>query len=259
MEEMKMQLKGGLYHYTQIKFAFNSNRIEGSCLSEDQARYIYETNTIHTEKEEAADVDDISETLNHFSCFDYMLNHADEVLSENLIKEFHQLLKRSTSCERKEWFRVGDYKARPNLVGDNKTTAPSNVGSEIQKLLSGYTGEEEITLDDIVDFHKQFEGINPFQDGNGRVGRMILFKECLRNDILPFIIDHELKRLYYRGLQEYESEKGALFDICLSAQDGYKREVSYFYSDLVEPSLVNRRPERLSGEETSLTKATLPS
>ena len=242
VEEKEMRLKGGLYHHTQVKLAFNSNRIEGSRLSEDQTRYIYETNTVNTEEEEAADVDDIIETVNHFSCFDFMLLHADEELSEDLIKEFHRLLKRSTSDERKEWFRVGDYKTRPNVVGDNKTTAPSKVGSEIQKLLAGYTAKKDITVEDIVDFHYRFERIHPFQDGNGRVGRIIMFKECLRNDILPFIIDHEHKLFYYRGLQEYESEKGFLLDTCLSAQDEYEKEVSYFYPDFIESGLNMNEP-----------------
>ena len=242
VEEKEMQLKGGLYHHTQVKLAFNSNRIEGSRLSEDQTRYIYETNTVNMEEEEAADVDDIIETVNHFSCFDYMLLHADEDLSEDLIKEFHRLLKRSTSDERKEWFQVGDYKTRPNVVGDNKTTAPSKVGSEVQKLLAEYTGKKDITAEDIVDFHYRFERIHPFQDGNGRVGRIIMFKECLKNNILPFIIDHEHKLFYYRGLQEYESEKGYLFDTCLSAQDEYEKEVSYFYPDFIEPGLNMNEP-----------------
>lgn len=175
-----MALKGGLYHQTQVKLAFNSNRIEGSRLSEEQTRYIYETNTLSVEPDETADVDDIVETVNHFSCFDYMLGHADEELTEEMIKEFHRLLKRNTSDERKEWFRVGDYKARPNMVGDMETTAPAKVGTEVQELLAAYNRKKEIVLADIVDFHHRFESIHPFQDGNGRVGRIIMFKECLK-------------------------------------------------------------------------------
>lgn len=234
LEEKEMGLKGGLYHQTQIKLTYNSNRIEGSRLSEDQTRYIYETNTVNMELEETADVDDIIETVNHFSCFDYMLFHADEELTEDMIKEFHRLLKRNTSDERKEWFRVGDYKSRPNMVGGSKTTAPSRVGAEVQKLLAGYHKKEEITLKDIVEFHYRFESIHPFQDGNGRVGRIILFKECLKHDILPFIIDHEHKLFYYRALKEYTVEKGYLMDTCLSAQDEYEKMASYFYPDLSE-------------------------
>ena len=231
LEEKEMQLTGGLYHYTQIKLAFNSNRIEGNRLSEDQVRYIYETNTVHTGAEEAADVDDIIETVNHFSCFDFMLLHADEELTEDLIKEFHFLLKRSTSDERKEWFRVGDYKTRPNVVGDKETTEPTKIEGEMEKLLAEYTQKKELKIADIIDFHYRFESIHPFQDGNGRVGRIIMFKECLRHNILPFIVNHENKMFYYRGLQEYEAEKRYFLDFCQSAQDEYKKVISYFYPD----------------------------
>ncbi|WP_410513481.1 Fic family protein [Paenibacillus sp. BR2-3] len=231
-EELKMGLKGGLYHQTQIKLAYNSNRIEGSRLSEDQTRYIFETNTINVEPEETASVDDIIETVNHFTCFDYMLTHAQKNLSEEMIKEFHRILKRNTSDERKEWFRVGDYKARPNVVGDLKTTAPGKVASAMGKLLAAYHQKPSISLEDIVDFHHEFESIHPFQDGNGRVGRIIMFKECLKNDIIPFIIDHKHKLFYYRGLKEYRSEKGYLMDTCLSEQDRYEAQVDYFFPDL---------------------------
>ncbi|MDT3427790.1 Fic family protein [Paenibacillus forsythiae] len=231
-EEMKMRLKGGLYHQTQIKLAYNSNRIEGSRLSEDQTRYIFETNTINVAPEEAASVDDIIETVNHFSCFDYMLNMAHEALSEGMIKEFHRTLKRTTSDERKEWFRVGDYKARPNVVGDMKTTAPGKVADAMAKLLAAYHQKPNISLEDIVDFHHEFESIHPFQDGNGRVGRIIMFKECLKYDVMPFIIDHEHKLFYYRGLKEYRSEKGYLMDTCRSAQDRYEALVDYFFPEL---------------------------
>lgn len=239
LEEQEMKLKGGLYHQTQIKLAYNSNRIEGSRLSEDQTRYIYETNTINTGADEVASVDDIIETVNHFSCFDYMLSHADEQLTEEMIKEFHRLLKRNTSDERKKWFRVGGYKTRPNAVGDMKTTSPAKVGGEMQKLLAEYHRKKAAAIEDIVDFHYRFESIHPFQDGNGRVGRIIMFKECLKNDILPFIIDHEHKLFYYRGLKEYETEKGYLTDTCLSAQDQYEAMVSYFFPDLTrsEPEI----------------------
>jgi len=231
LEEKETRLKGGLYHQTQINFAYHTNKIEGSRLSEDQVRYIYETNTVTMEMDKMAAEDDIIETVNHFSCFDYMLLHADEELTEDLIKGFHLLLKRNTSDANKEWFRIGGYKLRPNMVGGGKTTAPSKVGSEIQKLLSDYTRRKEITVEDIVDFHYRFECIHPFQDGNGRVGRIIMFRECLKHDILPFIIDHEHKLFYYRGLKEYATEKGYLMDTCLSAQDEYEKMVSYFYPD----------------------------
>ena len=234
LEEKEMKLKGGLYHQTQIKLAYNSNRIEGSRLSEDQTRYIYETNTVNMEPEEAVNVDDIIETVNHFSCFDYMLTYADEELTEEMIKDFHRLLKRNTSDERKDWFRVGDYKTRPNVVGDMETTAPSKVRGEIKKLLVDYDKKKDIKVEDIIEFHHQFESIHPFQDGNGRVGRIIMFKECLKNDILPFIIDHEYKYFYYRGLKEYKTEKGYLSDTCLSAQDQYNNMVEYFYPDFTQ-------------------------
>jgi len=231
-EEKNMKLKGGLYHQTQIKLAFNSNRIEGSRLSEDQTRYIYETNTIDTPDNESANVDDIIETVNHFACFDYMLEHASENLSEDMIKEFHRLLKAGTSDSRKGWFRVGDYKTKPNVVGDTKTTSPDKVSEEIQKLLFLYTEKGSVVFEDIVEFHHRFESIHPFQDGNGRVGRIIMFKECLKNDIMPFIIDHEHKLFYYRGLKEFTSEKGYLMDTCRSAQDAYENLVSYFFPEM---------------------------
>lgn len=231
LEEKEMKLKGGLYHQTQIKLAYNSNRIEGSRLSEDQTRYIYETNTLNMEAEATANVDDIIETVNHFFCFDYMLTQADDKLTETMIKEFHRLLKRNTSYERKEWFRIGDYKTRPNVIGDMKTTEPSKVSYEINKLLDEYNNKKDIIVEDIIEFHHQFESIHPFQDGNGRVGRIIMFKECLKNDIIPFIIDHEHKLFYYRGLKEYKIEKGYLTDTCLSAQDRYKISVEYFFPD----------------------------
>lgn len=235
VEEQEMRLKGSLYHQTQIQFSYHSNKIEGNRLSEDQTRYIYETNTINMEANEAANVDDIIETVNHFSCFAYMLLHADEELTEDMIKEIHWLLNRNTCDERKEWFRIGAYKSRPNVVGDSRTTAPSRVGSEVQKLLADYHRKKKVSLEDIVDSHYRFECIHPFQDGNGRVGRIIMFKECLKHDILPFIIDYEHKMFYYRGLKEYTAEKGYLMDTCLSAQDEYEKNVSYFYPDLSGP------------------------
>jgi Fic family protein len=228
-EEKSTGLKGGVYHLTQIKFAYNTNRIEGSKLSEEQTRYIYETNTLYLENgESTANVDDIVETVNHFSCFDYMLDIADEPLSEEHIKRFHYLLKMNTTDSRKSWFRVGDYKLKANVVGGMETTLPSKVPSDMRTLLKTYRNKRDITIDDIIDFHFQFERIHPFQDGNGRVGRLITFKECLANNIIPFIIEDDHKFFYYRGLSEYPKVKGFLRDTCLSSQDNYKKILDYF-------------------------------
>ena len=231
LEEKQMHLKGGLYHKTQVNLAYNSNRIEGSRLSEEQTRYIYETDTILSEGEEPLKVDDILETINHFHCFDYMLEHAGENLSEDIIKEFHRLLKTNTSDAKREWFRVGDYKLRPNEVGDMATTLPANVPQDMEKLLAEYFSKQEIGFEDIIDFHQRFESIHPFQDGNGRVGRIIMFKECLKYNITPFIIDELHKWYYYRGLKEYKAEKGYLLETCRSAQDEYKKMVEYFFPE----------------------------
>ncbi len=231
-EEKSSGLKGGLYHQTQVKLAYNTNRIEGSKLSEEQTRYIYETNTVFIENgETAANVDDIIETVNHFSCFDYMLDIADEALAEEHIKKFHHLLKNNTSDSKKSWFRVGDYKAKPNVVGGIETSLPSQVPSDMKKLLSSYLQKGSMVFEDIVDFHFQFEQIHPFQDGNGRVGRLIIFKECLAHNIIPFIVEDDYKFFYYRGLKEYPKIKEYLTDTCLSAQDSYKNLVQYFFPD----------------------------
>lgn len=230
-DEKEMRLKGGLYHQTQVKLAYNSNRIEGSKLSEDQTRYIYETNTIATEKEETASIDDITETINHFQCFDYMLDIAEDRLSEDIIKKFHRILKNNTSDSRKEWFNVGDYKKKPNMIGDQRTIPPLKVKGEMAKLLTDYNQIQKVRFEDIVEFHYKFETIHPFQDGNGRVGRMIIFKECLKNEILPFIIDEQYKLFYYRGLKEFSVERGYLIDTCFSAQDRYKELLEYFLGE----------------------------
>lgn len=229
-EEKSMGLKGGLYHKTQIKLAYNTNRIEGSKLSEEQTRYIYETNTIVTEEgENTANINDIIETVNHFNCFDYMLDIADKPLSEEYIKRFHLLLKSNTSDAKKAWFRVGDYKTRPNEVGGIETSKPSEVANDMEELLETYSEKGAITIEDIIDFHYRFEKIHPFQDGNGRVGRLIIFKECLAYNIMPLIIEDEFKFFYYRGLKEYPDVKEYLIDTCLSAQDDYERTVNYFF------------------------------
>ncbi len=226
-EEKAMRLKGGLYHTTQIKLAYNSNRIEGSLLSEEQTRYIFETNTLSVAPNESANVDDIIETVNHFFCFDFMLDMAEENLSEEMIKEFHKILKSNTSDSRKEWFKIGDYKTRPNVVGDTETTSPAKVPGAVAALLDLYH-RTSVDFRALVDFHYRFEKIHPFQDGNGRVGRIILFKECLKHDIVPFIIEDEYKMFYYRGLTEFEKTPGYLVDTCLSAQDKYREMVGYF-------------------------------
>lgn len=231
-EEKNSGMKGGLYHKTQILLSYNTNRIEGSQLSEEQTRYIYETNTIFNEGEKVTNVDDILETVNHFSCFDYMLDVADEKLNEQHIKEFHKILKFNTSDAKKEWFQVGEYKLRPNEVGGVETTLPQDVPTAMNDLLKAYHKKTEIEFNDIVDFHYHFEKIHPFQDGNGRVGRLIMFKECLAHNIVPFIIEDEYKYFYYRGLKEYVSVKEYLIDTCLAAQDQYKNILSYFFPDL---------------------------
>jgi Fic family protein len=230
-EEREMRLKGGLYHVTQIKFCYNSNRIEGSRLTEEQTRFIFETNTINTGASGTANVDDIIETVNHFSAFDYMLRIADKPLSEAIIKEFHRILKTGTTDAKKDWFRVGDYKVKPNIVGDTETTPPAKVQTAIKKLLAKYNDNTTISFDNIIAFHYHFEKIHPFQDGNGRVGRLILFKECLARTLMPFIIDEEHKLFYYRGLKEFEKTPGYMLDTCRSAQDDYAALLRYFDGD----------------------------
>lgn len=227
-EEQEMKLKGGLYHQTQIRLAYNSNHIEGSRLTEDQTRSIYETQTIGvTEGHEK--IDDIIETVNHFRCFDYILSVAEKELSEEIIKHIHFILKSGTTDSQKAWFAVGDYKKRPNMIGDmTETTHPSKVASEVKTLLKEYRENSNITFEDIVDFHYKFEKIHPFQDGNGRVGRLIMFKECLKYDIPPFIIEDTMKDFYRRGLKEYTSEKGYLMETCRASQDSYKKLMQYF-------------------------------
>lgn len=229
-EEKRIRLKGGIYYQTQIKLAYNSNHMEGSRLTEEQTRYIFETNTIGLEKE-PVNVDDIIETINHFQCFDYILDCAEDILTENIMKKIHFMLKSNTSDSRLDWFQVGEYKQRSNMVGDSKTVPPGKVQKEMQKLLSAYQQKDSISFEDIVAFHYSFEKIHPFQDGNGRVGRLIMFKECLKYNIIPFIIGESHKLYYYRGLKEFEAEKGYLMDTCLSAQDAYKEMLAYFMEE----------------------------
>ena len=227
-EQKEMKLKGNLYHSTQIIFAYNTNHIEGSTLTEEQTRYIYETNSLLSEKETITNLDDIIETVNHFKIVDYMLDIADEELTEEMIKEFHKMLKEGTSDSRKEWFNVGDYKKLANEAGNMKTSLPKNVQKDMVKLMQWYNSLEKITIEDIIEFHYRFEYIHPFQDGNGRVGRIIIFKECLKNNIIPFIILDKDKLFYYRGLKEYKREKGYLVDTCLNAQDQYTKMIEYY-------------------------------
>ena len=229
-EQKEMKLKGNLYHNTQIIFAYNTNHIEGSKLTEDQTRYIYETNTLLAEKNSITDLDDVLETSNHFKLVDYMLDIANKNLDEKMIKEFHKILKEGTSDSRKDWFAVGDYKKLPNEVGGLKTTDPKYVERDMKKLLEWYESLKKVTIYEIIEFHARFEKIHPFQDGNGRVGRIIAFKECLKNNIVPFIILDKDKLFYYRGLNQYQTdkEKGYLIDTCLNAQDQYTNIINYF-------------------------------
>ena len=226
-QEKESKLKGGIYHKTQIDLTYNSNHIEGSRLTHDQTRYIFETNTIGIEGESVR-VDDIIETTNHFRCIDLIIDRAEERLTESLIKELHLILKSGTSDSRKEWFTVGDYKRLPNEVGGNETTAPEDVHREIKTLLKEYNSKKKKSFEDIIDLHQRFESIHPFQDGNGRVGRLVMFKECLANGYVPFIITEELKMFYYRGLREWNNLRGYLLDTCLAAQDNYKAVLDYF-------------------------------
>lgn len=226
-DEMVHNISGGLYHKTQIELTYNSNHMEGSRLTHDQTRYIFETNTVGAD-EGVLHVDDIIETSNHFRCMDKIIQKAEIKLTEKFIKELHLILKSGTSDSKVSWFTVGDYKKRPNEVGGMTTTLPENVGSEMKALISKYNALSEVTFDDILDFHVKFERIHPFQDANGRIGRLIMFKECLKHDIVPFIIEDDMKIFYYRGLSEWDNEKGYLTDTCLSAQDKYKMYLDYF-------------------------------
>lgn len=225
--EKANKYSGGIYHKTQIEMTYNSNHIEGSRLTHDQTRYIFETNTIGVTGE-AVNVDDVIETANHFRCIDFIIEHAKSALTEKMIKELHLMLKTGTSDARQEWFAVGAYKKMPNEVGGMATTMPEDVAAEMQALLAAYSAKKAKTLEDILDFHVRFERIHPFQDGNGRVGRLIMFKECLKYSIVPFIIEDNLKMFYYRGLKEWGREKGYLTDTCLTAQDRYKAYLGYF-------------------------------
>lgn len=229
-EQKTMKLKGGIYHRTQIDLTYNSNKIEGSKLTQEQTRFIFETNTIGV-SEESLNVDDIIETTNHFRAIDFIIEKAKSKLTESMIKELHYLIKSGTSDGNKDWFKVGEYKKLPNEVGGTETCPPKEVKQKMKELLDDYNNIEQKNLEDIVGFHHKFEIIHPFQDGNGRVGRLIIFKECLAHNIVPFIIDEDLKLFYYRGLQQWETIKEYLMDTCLTAQDNYKRILAYFEID----------------------------
>lgn len=226
-EQKASKYSGGIYHKTQIDLTYNSNHIEGSRLTHDQTRYIFETNTIGVENE-VLNVDDVIETANHFRCIDMIIDNAKAALTEKFIKELHLILKNGTSDSRKDWFVVGDYKKLPNEVGGVDTALPEEVADKMKALLTEYNAKEKKTFEDILDFHVKFERIHPFQDGNGRVGRLIMFKECLANGLVPFIIADDMKAFYYRGLSEWSYEKGFLTDTCLAAQDRFKAELDYF-------------------------------
>lgn len=226
-QQKALKLSGGIYHKVQIDLTYNSNHIEGSRLTHDQTRYIFETNTIGIEKS-AVNVDDVIETSNHFHCIDTIIENAGAALSEKFIKQLHNILKTGTSDSRQDWFAVGEYKKIPNEVGGMETAKPEEVSPKMKSLLQQYNALTEKTLEDLVNFHVLFERIHPFQDGNGRVGRLILFKECLKYNIVPFIISDDMKYFYYRGLKEWDHEKGYLMDTCLTAQDRFKTTMDFF-------------------------------
>ena len=230
-EQKDMNLRGGIYHRTQIDLTYNSNHIEGSRLTEQQTRFIFETNTLGI-TDGNVNVDDIIETSNHFKCIDIIIDGAKSKLTERLVKELHFVLKTGISDSRKDWFRVGEYKKLPNEVGGNATCPPNEVAAKMKELLERYNSKQKIGLEDIAEFHQKFESIHPFQDGNGRVGRLVMFKECLRHNVTPFIIGEELKLYYYRGLKEWNNERGYLLDTCLAAQDKYAEILKYFKIDM---------------------------
>ncbi len=225
--EKKAKITGGIYHRVQIELTYNSNHIEGSRLTHEQTRYIFETNTIGVDNG-AVPVDDIVETVNHFACVDLIIDHAQKPITEAFVKELHRVLKSGTAQSRQKWFAVGEYKKLPNTVGDKITAQPEEVADKMKALLKEYNAKKGKSLDDLLDFHYRFECIHPFQDGNGRIGRLLLFKECLRYAIVPFIIDEESKLFYYRGLAQWEAERGYLRDTCRAAQDKFAAYLDYF-------------------------------
>ena len=226
-EQKESKLKGGIYHRVQIDLTYNSNHIEGSRLTKEQTRYIFETNTIGITTE-VTRIDDIMETVNHFRCIDYVIDHATDKITETHIKQLHLLLKTNTSDSRKAWFAVGDYKRLANAVGEEETTQPKEVHKKMKALLAEYNAKKQQTIDDILDFHVQFERIHPFQDGNGRIGRLLMFWQCLQHAVVPFVITEEIRLFYYRGIQNWGKINGYLRDTCLTAQDNFKDLLNYF-------------------------------
>ena len=234
IEQKKINLSGNLYYKTQLDFAYNTNHIEGSTITPDETESIYDTGTILTSKDKVIVLKDVTETKNHFTLFKYMLDTINDELSEEMIKKFHFILKEGTLTDsEKEWFNVGEYKKKKNFVGNIVTSLPSNVSSDMKNLLNWYNKISKKTLEDIIEFHVRFERIHPFQDGNGRVGRMIMFRECLYNDIMPFYIEDRNKSFYIRGIKEYQNngEKGYLIDTCLNSQDNYEKMAKFFLED----------------------------
>lgn len=225
-EEKDAKISGGLYHELQVRMTYNSNHIEGSRLSEEQTRLIFETNTL--DAGDGVPVDDILETVHHFRAIDYVIDCADDMLTEEIIKKLHFILKHDTKDSTLDWFAVGEYKKRANVVGGRETTRPKDVPARMKALLESYNAKSEVTIEDIIAFHAAFERIHPFQDGNGRVGRLVALKECLRFGIIPFLIEDSKKAFYYRGLSEWENEKGWLTDTCLDGQDTFKRLLAMF-------------------------------
>ena len=226
-EQKESKLKGGIYHRVQIDLTYNSNHIEGSRLTKEQTRYIFETNTIGITTENTR-IDDIMETVNHFRCIDYVIDHASDKITETHIKQLHLILKTNTSDSQKPWFAMGDYKRLANAVGEEETAQPEEVHKKMKALLATYHAIKKIQFDDILDFHVKFEHIHPFQDGNGRVGRLVMFWQCLQSNIVPFIITDDLRLFYYRGIQNWGKINGYLRDTCLTAQDNFKDILDYY-------------------------------
>ena len=226
INQKQYRIKGNIYHYSQVNFSYNSNKIEGSRVSSEQTEAIYDTASFIAKSADLIKLDDLIETKNHFKLFDYMLDNVDNLLSKEMIIEMNKILKSNTSDEENPRYNIGGFKTIPNMIGlinPINTVSPENIEEEIEKLLNEYNFKNNITLEDILDFHYKFERIHPFTDGNGRVGRIIMFKECLRNNIMPFIVLDDDKPFYLRGLKEYENDKLFLIDTIKHEQDLYEK------------------------------------